>query len=245
MYEVDVRSLLPSVRVPTTVLHCMGDRVCPIEGGRYLAEHIPGAELIEMEGGDHFALEPSPEMLAAVRRRLEAGREPVTVDSAAPERRLATVLFTDIVNSTATAAARGDAEWTTALELHDTAAARVVEDHQGRVTKTTGDGLVATFDGPSRAVDCAAALHTEIANIGLPIRAGLHTGEIELRSDGDIAGMGVHIAARVSGLAGSGETMASRTVRDLCVGSGHTFNDAGEHVLKGVEDMWQCYRLGP
>ena len=169
-------------------------------------------------------------MLAAVRRRLEAGREPVTVDSAATERRLATVLFTDIVDSTATVAARGDDAWTTALELHDTAAARVVKDHQGRVIKTTGDGLVATFDGPSRAVDCAAALHTEIANIGLPIRAGLHTGEIELRSDGDIAGMGVHIAARVSGLAGSGETIASRTVRDLCVGSGHTFNDAGEHV---------------
>jgi class 3 adenylate cyclase len=240
MYEADVRSLLPAIHVPTTVVHRRGDRVAPIEGGRYLAAHIPGAKLVELGGHDHFQIEPIPEITAAVREYVESASER---SSARVDRRLATVLFTDIVDSTKSAARHGDREWASILERHDRAVRQVVTSFGGRVVKTTGDGVLATFDGPSRAVECARLLHAATAEIGLAIRAGLHTGEIELRSDDDVAGMGVHIAARISALAGSGETIVSRTVKDLVVGSGFAFTDAGEHALKGVDDTWQCFRL--
>ena len=240
MYEADVRSLLPAIHVPTTVVHRRGDRVAPIEGARYLAAHIDGAKLVELEGDDHFQIEPIPEIIAALREHVASSTLP-TNDRV--DRRLATVLFTDIVDSTKSAARHGDQQWAAILERHDRIVRTLVSAHSGRVVKTTGDGVLATFDGPSRAVECARRAHAAVGEIGLSIRAGLHTGEIELRADDDVAGMGVHIAARVAGLASAGETIVSRTVKDLVVGSGFVFDDAGEHTLKGVEDTWHCYRL--
>ncbi len=240
MYEADVRSLLPAIHVPTTIVHRRGDRVAPIEGARYLAAHINGAKLVELDGDDHFQIEPIPELIAAIREHVGAG---IDRPNDRVDRRLATVLFTDIVDSTISASRHGDREWAAILERHDQAVRALVTSHGGRVVKTTGDGVLATFDGPSRAVECARRAHEATAEIGLEIRAGLHTGEIELRADDDVAGMAVHIAARVSGLANAGETIVSRTVKDLVVGSGFVFADAGEQTLKGVDDAWHCYRL--
>jgi class 3 adenylate cyclase len=242
MFEADVRSLLPTVQVPTTIVHRRGDRVAPIEGGRYLAAHIDGARLVELDGDDHFTLFPIDEITAAVKDHVTAA---AVRTNERFDRRLATVLFTDIVDSTKSAGNHGDQGWAAVLERHDRVARALVTAHGGRVVKTTGDGVLATFDGPSRAVECAQKAHHAMAELGLAIRAGLHTGEIELRADEDVAGMGVHIAARVSGLANAGETIVSRTVKDLVVGSGFAFEDAGNHALKGVEDTWQCYRLAP
>ena len=240
MYEADVRSLLPAIHVPTTVVHRRGDRVAPIDGARYLAAHIEGARLVELEGDDHFQIEPIPELLTAIREHVESSARPA---NDRVDRRLATVLFTDIVDSTKSAAHHGDQQWAAILERHDRIVRSLVSAHGGRVVKTTGDGVLATFDGPSRAVECARRAHEAMNEIGLRIRAGLHTGEIELRADDDVAGMGVHIASRVAGLATAGETIVSRTVKDLVVGSGFVFADAGEHTLKGVDDTWHCYRL--
>ncbi len=240
MYEADVRALLPSIQVPTTVVHVTGDRVAPVEGARYLATHIPGAKLVEIAGNDHFALEIYPEILDAINEHVAtadgSGRRRV-------DRRLMTVLFTDIVDSTPAASRAGDSAWTELLDRHDTLARRLVTTHGGRYVKSTGDGLVATFDGPSGAVHCASSLHSHMAELGLPIRAGVHVGEIEIRSDGDIAGIAVHIAARIAGLATASQTIVSRTVKDLVVGSELRFDDFGEHRLKGVDDPWQCFRM--
>lgn len=240
MYEADVRSLLPAIQVPTTVVHCIGDRVASIEGARYLAKHIPGAKLVEIDSNDHFVLNVYPEIVAAIHDHIASSGNRSTGVS---ERRLLTVLFTDIVDSTPTAARAGDRAWTELLDRHDAIARGLVASHQGRLVKTTGDGLVATFEGPSRAVSCASAMHQAMAELGLPIRAGIHVGEIEIRSDDDIAGMGVHIAARIAGLAGASQTVVSRTLKDLVVGSAFRFDDLGEHVLKGVDQPWQCYTL--
>ena len=240
MYEADVRSLLPALRVPTTIVHRTGDRVAPVEGARYLAEHIPGATLIETEGDDHFSIKPITEWIEAIVDNVaHAAARPSLTD-----RKLATVLFTDIVDSTPAASRAGDRAWTALLERHDSVARHMVEDHRGQLVKTTGDGLLATFDGPSRAVSCAAALHQAMGELDLPIRAGLHAGEIEVRRD-DVAGIAVHIAARIAGLAGAHQTMVSSTVKDLVAGSGFTFHDQGEQKLKGVDDPWRCYSLEP
>ena len=160
------------------------------------------------------------------------------------DRRLATVEFTDIVDSTPAAAVAGDRAWSDLLDRHDSVAAAIIAAHEGRLVKSTGDGLLIAFDGPSRAVGCAAALHVAMTELGLPTRAGLHAGEIKSRGD-DIAGMAVHIAARISALASTGQTVVTRTVRDLVVGSGFDFLDRGEHELKGVAEPWQCYELEP
>ena len=243
MYEADVRALLPLIQVPTTVVHVTGDRVAPIEGGRYLAKHIPGAKLVEIVGNDHFALEIYPEIVDAINEHVVNAKTD-RVDHRF-DRRLMAVLFTDIVNSTPTAARAGDRAWTELLDRHDKLARRLVMAHGGRHVKSTGDGLVATFEGPSGAVRCAAELHAQMVEIGLPIRAGIHVGEIEIRSDGDIAGIGVHIAARIAGLATASQTVVSRTVKDLVVGSDLRFDDFGEHRLKGVDDTWQCFTVAP
>jgi class 3 adenylate cyclase len=240
MAEVDVRPVLPLVQAPTLILHRRGFGLVPIAHGRYLAEHITGAKLVELPGSDvdlswetpELALDSIQEFLTGVRRTVE------------PNRVLATVLFTDIVASTQRATRLGDRRWRQLLEVHDELAHRLVEQFQGQLIKTTGDGILATFDGPGRAIRCAAALRDELAGISLQTRAGLHTGEIEQR-DGDVGGIAVHIAARVMAAAGPGEILASRTVRDLVVGSDITMEDLGTRPLKGVEGAWQLFAVTP
>jgi class 3 adenylate cyclase len=236
MLEVDVRPVLPLVQAPTLVLHRRGFGLVPIAHGRYLAEHIAGARLVELPGSDvdlawetpELALDGIEEFLTGVRRGAE------------PSRVLATVLFTDIVGSTERAAQLGDRRWRELLGVHDDLGRRLVEEFHGQLVKTTGDGLLATFDGPGRAIRCAAALRDELAGIGLQIRAGLHTGEIELRH-ADVGGIAVHIASRVMAGAAPGEIRTSRTVHDLVVGSGLTLDDLGLQPLKGIEGTWQLF----
>jgi class 3 adenylate cyclase len=235
----DVRPLLPLVTLPTLVLH-RNARFYGVGHGRYLAEHIAGAKLVELPGPDHLfwvgddtrnMLEEIEEFLTGVRR------------VGSPDRVLATVLLTDIVGSTERLAEMGESRWRDMLDRHDAAVRRQIERFGGREVKHTGDGVLATFDGPARAVVCATAVREAAAQLGLDIRAGLHTGEVERRGD-DIAGMAVHIVARVEALAGAGEILVSRTVVDLTAGSGIAFSDRGEHALKGVPDPWRLYAVG-
>jgi class 3 adenylate cyclase len=236
--EADVRSLLPLVQAPTLVLHRRDDQLLAVEHGRYLANDIPQAKLVELPGADpaliwetpELALDLIEEFLTGVRRTAE------------PTRVLATVLFTDIVGSTQRASQLGDRRWRELLNLHDELARRLIEEFHGQLVKTTGDGILATFDGPGRAIRCAAAFRDELGDMGLQIRAGLHTGEVELR-DGDIGGIAVHIAARVMGTAGPNEILTSGTVRDLVVGSSTVLEDRGTQQLKGVEGTWRLFTL--
>jgi class 3 adenylate cyclase len=238
MFEIDARPLLPLVHAPTLVLHRTGYPMIPIEHGRYLAEHIPDAQLVELPGSDGLLPYQAADIaLDHVEALLGNLRRPVV-----PNRVLATVLFTDIVGSTEQAGRLGDRRWRELLDVHDEVARRVVEEFQGRLVKTTGDGILATFDGPGRGIRCAAALRNELRGIGLQIRAGLHTGEVELR-DGDVGGIAVHLAARVMAVAGSGEIFTSRTVRDLVVGANITVEDRGPHALKGIEGVWQLFAV--
>ena len=240
MVEVDVRPVLPLVQAPTLILHRRGFELVPIAQGRFLADRIAGARLTELPGSDvdltwetpELALDAIQEFLTGVRRSVE------------PDRVLATVLFTDVVGSTERAARLGDRRWRELLEVHDELAGRLVEQFGGRLVKTTGDGILATFDGPGRAIRCAAALRDELTGIDLQIRAGLHTGEIELR-EGDVGGIAVHIAARVMAAAAPGVILTSRTVRDLVVGSDIAMTDRGPHPLKGVDGTWQLYAASP
>jgi class 3 adenylate cyclase/pimeloyl-ACP methyl ester carboxylesterase len=247
--EADARSILPAIHVPTLVLHRASCLRSPVEHGRFLAEHIDGAKLVEVPGSDappywenaDAFLDAIEEFLTGIRRAPEASRV------------LATVLFTDIVGSTELASRLGDARWRELLDRHDEAARREVDAAQGKFVKTTGDGIVATFDGPGRAIRCATSLRDELRALGLPIRAGLHAGEIELRSsevsdaggdaDPDVGGIAVHISARVMALSGPSEVLVSQTVKDLVAGSGLRFEDAGEHELKGIPDRWHLYRV--
>jgi class 3 adenylate cyclase len=239
MVEADVRRILPLVQTPTLVLHRQDLALIPVEHGRYLAEHIRGAKLVELPGTDvtlvwetpGLALEHIDRFLADAVRR-----------AAAPTRVLSTVLFTDIVASTQQAGRLGDRRWRGLLEVHDELARRLVEEFHGRLVKTTGDGILATFDGPGRAIHCAGALREELGGIGVAIRAGLHTGEVELRG-ADVGGIGVHIAARVLGVAGPGEILTTRTVHDLVVGSDLVLADRGAQPLKGVEGNWQLFAV--
>jgi class 3 adenylate cyclase len=238
MLEVDVRTVLPLVHAPTLILHRRDVQLLPIEHGRYLAEHIRDAKLVELPGADapliweepQLALDLIEEFLVGVRRAAE------------PTRALATVLFTDIVDSTKLATRLGDRRWRELLNTHNDVARQLVEEFNGRIVHTTGDGILATFDGPGRGIGCAAALRDQLAGIGLHIRSGLHTGEVELRGD-DVGGIAVHIAARVMAAAGSGEILTSRTVRDLVVGSDLTLEDRGGHPLKGVEGTWELFAV--
>jgi class 3 adenylate cyclase len=240
MAQVDVRPVLPLVRVPTLILHRRGFSLVPIAHGRYLAEHIAGAKLVELPGSDvdliwetpEVALDAIQEFLTGVRRAVE------------PDRVLATVLFTDIVGSTERATRVGDRRWRGLLEVHDELAGRLVERFHGQLVKTTGDGILATFDGPGRAIRCVAALSDELAGIGLQIRAGVHTGEIEVRA-GDVGGIAVHIAARVMAAAAPGEILTSGTVRDLVAGSGIAMEDLGTQPLKGIEGTWRLFAARP
>lgn len=234
--EIDVRSILHAVRVPTLILHRSGDRTIPIEAGRYLAEQMPNASFVELSGDDHLPwIGDSEAVLGEIEQFLTGAR--TRPDST---RVLATVLFTDIVGSTEHAAQLADADWTDVLAAHHARVREQVERYAGREIGTTGDGFLVVFDGPARGVRCALALADALRPIGLKVRAGLHTGEIELAGD-DVRGLAVHIGARIAALAGAGEVLVSRTVKDLVVGSGLTFEDRGSYRLKGVPDEWQLF----
>jgi class 3 adenylate cyclase len=238
MFEVDARPILPLIHAPTLVLHRSNVQFIPVQHGRYLAEHIPGAKLIELPGVEGPLVWEMPELTLDRVQEFLTGVGRV----AEPTRVLSTVLFTDIVGSTERAAALGDRRWREVLNVHDELARRLVEEFGGRLVKTTGDGILATFDGPGRAIRCAAALRDELAGVGVRIRAGLHTGEVELR-DEDVGGIAVHIAARVMAAAAPGETLTSRTVQDLVVGSDIVLVDRGAHPLKGIAGPWQLYAV--
>src|SRR5215212_8691155 len=238
LFQVDMRSLLPLIQAPTLVLHRRDFALLPIEHGRYLAEHIPNARLVELPGADGPLTWETPELtLDAVEEFLTGVRQ-----TAPATRVLATVLFTDIVASTERASELGDRRWRDLLEVHDDIGRRLVEQWGGRVVKSTGDGLLATFDGPGRAIACAVGLREQLGDIDLQIRAGLHTGEVEVRGD-DVGGIAVHIAARILGEAAPGEILVSRTVRDLVAGSDRTLTDRGPRRLKGVEGDWQLFAV--
>jgi len=236
--EVDLRPILPLVQAPTLVLHRRDFHVPPVEHARFLVEQIPDARLAELPGADMSIIWDTPEVALDLIEEFLTGVRRVPE----PARVLATVLFTDIVGSTERAARLGDRRWRELLGAHDDLARRVVEEFQGQLVKTTGDGILATFDGPGRGIGCAAALRDELGGLGLRIRAGLHTGEVELR-DGDVGGIAVHLAARVMATAGAGEILVSRTVRDLVVGASIAVEDRGSHALKGIEGAWQLFAV--
>jgi len=237
-YDTDVRAFLPLVKVPTLVLHRTGDRVVNVRAGRYLAEHIPGARLVELPGTDHAGWAgDSDAIIDEIQEFLTGMRGEPDVD-----RILATVMFTDIVSSTEHAASMGDRRWREILDEHDKIVARHVEQFRGHYIKHTGDGCLATFDGPGRAIQCARAMGNAIEKLGIQIRTGLHAGEVELRGE-DVGGIAVHIAARVCALAGAREILVSSTVKDLVVGSRVAFDDRDRHQLKGVPDSWHLYAV--
>jgi len=234
--ETDVTAVLPEVRVPTLVLH-RRDEYMPIEGARAIAASIPGARLVELDGIDHLPFLGDSDAIVEETEEFLTGARHV----AEPERALATVMFTDIVGSTERAAELGDARWRDLLRRHDELTAQRIERARGRKIKSTGDGVLATFDGPARAIRCAGALIGDLERDGIEIRAGIHTGECELLG-GDVAGVAVHIGARIAALAGSREVLVSSTVKDLVAGSQIEFEPHGAHVLKGVPGEWQVFR---
>lgn len=236
--QVDARNALPAISAPTLVIHRTGDMMVPIAHGRYLAERIPGARLLELPGEDHLYFVGDQGVV------LDATEEFVTGRRASPEpdRVLATVLFTDIVASTARAAELGDRRWGDLLETWRAQVRKLLARYRGREVNTTGDGFLATFDGPERAIHCATAIAGESPLIGTEVRTGLHTGLCEILGD-DLGGISVHIAARVVAEANPGEVLVSSTVKDLVAGSGITFADREVHALKGVPDKWRLVAI--
>jgi class 3 adenylate cyclase len=236
--DLDVRCILPSIRVPTLVLHRRGDGSFKLQHSEYLAEHIPGARLRVLEGSDSLPFLGDSESIAGeMEEFMTGGRREREAD-----RILATVLFTDICKSTERAAELGDARWRSLLEQHDQAILREIARHRGTPIKSNGDGYLATFDGPARAIRAAQGIVGEVGRLGLEVRAGLHTGECEVIGD-DVGGMAVHIAARVMSGAGPQEVRVSNTVKDLVVGSELRFDDRGEHELKGVPGPWHLWAV--
>jgi class 3 adenylate cyclase len=233
---IDVRAVLPAISVPTLMLHRVGDRDVNIEEARYIAERIPNARLVELPGDEHLIAAGDVDLLVDEIEEFLTGVRP------APEsdRVLATVVFTDIVGSTDRAVSLGDRAWRDLLERHHAIVRRELERYRGREVDTAGDGFLATFDGPARAVRCACAIRDAVRELGLEVRAGVHTGEVQIRGDG-VAGIAVHTGARVSALAAPGEVLVSRTVSDLTAGSGLVFASRGEHELKGVPGTWQVF----
>jgi class 3 adenylate cyclase len=236
--EMDVRDVLPSIRVPTLVLHREEDTFLKVEHSRYIASKVPGARYVELEGGDNmFSVGDSDALLGEIEEFLTGTRH-----EREPDRMLATVLFTDICDSTRKAAEMGDRGWRFLLERHDALFRQALDRHRGREVKRTGDGFLATFDGPARAIRCAASIADAMASLGLQVRAGLHTGELEVM-DGDLGGLAVHIASRVMNCAEPNEVLVSGTVKDLVVGSGIEFEDRGERELRGVPGEWRLYAV--
>jgi class 3 adenylate cyclase len=236
--EFDVRDVLPSIRVPTLIMHRRDDSFIKIEHSRYIAAQIPGARYVELEGEDNmFSIGDSEALLGEIEEHLTGARHVHE-----PDRMLATVLFTDICDSTRRAAELGDSGWRSLLERHDALFRHALDRHRGREVKRTGDGFLATFDGPARAIRCAASVAEAMDSLGIQVRAGLHTGELEVM-DGDLGGMAVHIAARVLDRASPSEVLVSGTVKDLVVGSGIEFDDRGAHELRGVPGEWRLYAV--
>jgi len=235
-FEIDVRDIVPSVNVPTLVVHRTGDRVCHVENGRFLARHIAGAKYVEIPGEDHSIwTERSDEIVSEIREFLTGVREPEE-----PDRVVATVLFTDIVRSTERARELGDRAWRDLLDEHHALVRRELERFRGREVDTAGDGFFATFDGPARAIRSGKAIVESVRSLGLEVRAGLHTGEVEL-ADGAVRGIAVHTGARVAGFAEPGEVLVSQTVKDLVAGSGIQFEERGTRELKGIPGEWRLY----
>jgi class 3 adenylate cyclase len=236
--EVDVRPILSTIQVPTLILHRSGDRLVDIGGARYMAERIPHAKFVELPGEDHLwyvgdtdaILNEVEEFLTGVRHAPE------------PDRVLATVMFTDIVRSTERATEMGDSRWRDLLQRHHALIRRELARFRGREIDTAGDGFFVTFDGPARAIRCALAAIDAVRQLGIEIRAGLHTGEIELMGN-KVGGIAVHIGARVMAQAGKSEVLVSSTVKDLVAGSGIRFQDRGMHALKGVSEEWHLYAV--
>jgi class 3 adenylate cyclase len=232
---LDLRDALPLVDVPTLVIHSRGNVFARVGHGRYLAEHIPGARYLERDSADHWPV-PEPDLIGAIEEHVTGSRS----SGSDTDRVLATVLFADVVGSTEFAAEAGDHTWRAALERFERVVGTLLAAFDGRLESTAGDGILATFDGPARAIRCASRIREEMRHSGFDVRCGIHTGEVTRRSEG-VAGLAVHIGASVSALAEPGETLVTRTVRDLVVGSGIAFEERGEHELKGVPERWQLY----
>lgn len=238
MLAIDLREMLGTIAVPTLILQRRDNVLTRVGNGRFLADHIAGSKYVELGGADFFPFSGAADEILDEIEEFVTGTRPLLV----PDRVLATVLFTDIVRSTELASAVGDRRWRELLDEHNALVRRHLERFSGREIKTVGDGFIATFDGPARAVACACAIRDGVERLGLSIRAGAHTGEVELRTD-DVTGVAVHIASRIAGLAGGGEVLVSSTVKDLVVGSGIRFTDRGMHTLKGIPDEWRLHAV--
>ena len=237
--ELDVRAVLPTVRVPTLVLHHTDGVIIPPAKGKYIAEHIPDAKYVELPGRNRLhSVEPGWRASFHEIGEFLTGQQGEVAD----DRVLATVLFTDIVDSTRRAAEIGDRDWRALLDAHDAVVRSQLARFRGREVNTSGDGFLAMFDGPQRAIRCAMAIRDSVQALGIQVRAGLHTGECAVRGD-DIGGIGVHIGARVSALAGPNDVLVSSTLRDLVIGSGLEFEDRGAHALKGVPGEWRLFAV--
>ena len=236
-FDIDVRHVATAIRVPTLIIHRDGDRVCHVENGRWLARNVPGAHYVELHGVDHASFAGNNDIVPEIREFLTGSREAVE-----PDRVLTTVLFTDLVGSTELLRKHGDLVWRGLLERHYAAVRRELARFRGTEINTTGDGVIATFDGPARGIRCAVAIIDAVTALGLEVRAGLHTGECE-RSGGDLTGIAVHTGARVAAAANAGEVIVSSTVRDLVAGSGLAFVDRGVHRLKGVDTPWRLFSV--
>ena len=236
--KIDIRGVLPAISVPTLVIHRKDETWVNVEYGRLVARSIPGAKLLEVPGTDHHIWEQNaPEVVEEIEEFLTGVRRGRT-----GQRALKTLLFTDIVRSTETASQMGDEGWRQLLDRYESSVARQIARFDGQFVKSTGDGMLASFDGPARAIRCALAIRESTRGFGLDVRMGIHTGEVELRAD-DLGGISVHIAARIQAMADPGELRVSRTVTDLVAGSGIEFDERGEHQLKGVPGTWQLFAV--
>jgi class 3 adenylate cyclase len=236
-FDIDVRHVAPAIRVPTLILHRVDDRVCNVENARWLARNIEASRYLELSGVDHAPWSGADDIVPEIQEFLTGTRE-----AAEPDRVLATVLFTDLVGSTELLRARGDRAWRDLIERHNAAVRHELARFRGTELDTAGDGFLATFDGPARAIRCGLAIVKVISSLGLQVRAGLHTGECE-RVGGRLMGIAVHAGARIAAIAGGGEILVSSTVRDLVAGSGLALVDRGEHRLKGIDEHWRLYAV--
>jgi class 3 adenylate cyclase len=232
-FQIDVRPILQSIRIPTLILHAKHDRVVDIGAGRYLAQNIPNARLVEIDANDHVPFGDSMVQILDEIQQFVTGRSDIHGD----DRVVSTIMFTDIVDSTRVAAEMGDSTWRDSLDAHHVMVRRQLAVHRGTEIKTTGDGFHATFDGPARAIRCGQAICQSVETLGLKVRVGIHTGEC-VRLGGELEGIAVHIAARIGALAEAGQVLVSQTVRDLVAGSGIQFDSQGVHQLKGVDGEW-------